>query len=349
MRNIPALMIVLGLLLLSSGCRAPAPPGDLQGAPAAALVWPKPPAEPRIRYERSSSGPDEYGIKRSFLRRMLDTLVGRGEEHFVRPTGVAEHEGVLYVADPGARALWILDTVRDEFIKVNQVREEALGSPVAVAVRPDGAVFVADTLLKKVFLLDREGKLVRIAAEKGLVRPAGLAYDAATQRLYVVDSAAHQISAYGADGALIRTWGRGGHQDGEFNHPTHLALDGTGTLMVTDALNFRIQAFDQEGRFLWKLGRAGDGSGDFSAPKGLAADSEGHIYVVDALFDAVQIFERDGTLLLAFGERGTQAGQFWLPGGIFITPQDKIYVADAYNRRIHVLAFVRTQAGRPNE
>jgi DNA-binding beta-propeller fold protein YncE len=339
MRNYSALMIVLGLLQLSSGCKAPAPPSNSQEAPGTALVWPRPPAEPRIRYERSVSGPEQYGIKKSLLRRIFDTVVGRGEEHFIRPTGVAEREGVLYVADPGARALWILDSAQDRFIKVDQVREEALGSPVAVAVRPDGAVFVADTRLKKVFLLDREGRFIRVAAEKGLARPAGLAYDAATQRLYVVDSAAHRISAYGADGVPIRTWGQGGIQDGEFNHPTHLALDGTGTLMVTDALNFRIQAFDLEGRFLWKLGRAGDGSGDFAAPKGLAADSEGHIYVVDALFDTVQIFARDGTLLLAFGERGTRAGQFWLPGGIFITPKNKIYVADAYNQRVHVFAF----------
>ena len=339
MRNTLALTIVLGFLQLCSGCKAPAPPGDSQVTHGTALVWPRPPAEARIRYERSVRGPEEYGIKKSFLRRIFDTVVGRGEEHFIRPTGVAEREGVLYVADPGARALWILDSVQDRFVKVDQIREEALGSPVAVAVRPDGAVFLADTRLKKVFLLDREGRLIRVAAEKGLARPAGLAYDTATQRLYVVDSAAHQVLAYGADGVLIRTWGQGGIQDGEFNHPTHLALDGSGTLMVTDALNFRIQAFDREGRFLWKLGRAGDGSGDFAAPKGLAADSEGHIYIVDALFDTVQIFERDGTFLLAFGERGTQAGQFWLPGGIFITQQNKIYVADAYNQRVNVFAF----------
>ena len=339
MHNFPALMIALGLLLLTSGCGAPAPVKVSPEMPVALLAWPRPPAEPRIHYVRSVAGPNEWGIMKSFFRRMMDALVGRGEEHFIRPTGVAERDGVLYVADPGAQALWILDRVQNQFIKVNQVREEALGSPVAVAVRPDGAVFVADTLLKKVFLLDRAGKLVRVAAEEGLARPAGLAYDAATQRLYVADSVTHRISVYGPDGTRIRTWGQAGSQDGEFNRPTHLALDRTGTLLVTDALNFRLQAFDREGRFLWKLGRLGDGSGDLAAPKGLAADSEGHVYVVDALFDAVQIFERDGTLLLAFGERGTQAGQFWLPGGLFITPQNQIYVADAYNQRIQVFVF----------
>ena len=345
MHNFRALMIALGLLLFTSGCGTPAPVKVAQEVPAALLAWPRPPAESRIHYVRSVAGPNEWGIVKSFFGRIMDALTGKGQEHFIRPTGVAERDGVLYVADPGAEALWILDPVRNQFVKVNQVRNEALGSPVAVAVRPDGAVFVADTWLNKVFLLDRAGKFIRIAAEEGLGRPAGLAYDPATQRLYVIDSAKHQIAIYGPDGNLVRTWGQGGIQDGEFNHPTHIALDRTGTLLVTDALNFRIQAFDGEGRFLWKLGRPGDGSGDLAAPKGLAADSEGHVYVVDALFDAVQIFERDGTLLLAFGERGTRAGQFWLPGGLFITPQNQIYVADAYNQRIQVFVF-GTDAGK---
>ena len=339
MPKFPALMIAVGLLLLTSGCGAPAPVKVSPEVPAALLAWPRPPAEPRIHYARSVAGPYEWGIVKSFFRRMMDTLTGKGQEHFIRPTGVAERDGVLYVADPGAQALWILDPVRNQFVKVDQVGMEALGSPVAVAVRPDGAVFVADTLLNKVFLLDRAGKLMRIAAEEGLVRPAGLAYEPGTQRLYVVDSAKHQIAIYSPEGNLVGTWGRRGTQDGEFNHPTHVALDGTGTLLVTDALNFRIQAFDREGRFLWKLGRPGDGSGDLAAPKGLGADSEGHVYVVDALFDAVQIFERDGTLLLGFGERGTREGQFWLPGGLFITPQNQIYVADAYNQRVQVFVF----------
>ena len=341
MRGFPTLMIAVITLLVASGCGARSPiKAPKEEVPLEPLVWPKPPAEPRVHFLRSISGPQDAGIAKPLFRRMIDALAGRGEEHFIRPTGVAERDGVLYVADPGAQALWILDPPQDRVVKVEQVGQETLASPVAVAVRPDGAVFVADTVLKKVFLLDRQGKLVRVAAEEGLVRPAGLAYDAINQRLYVADSAKHFIAVYGPDGALSRTWGQRGAQNGEFNSPTHLAFDLTGTLLVTDALNFRIQVFDREGQFLWKLGRHGDGSGDFAAPKGVAADSEGHIYVVDALFDAVQIFDRDGTLLLAFGERGARAGQFWLPGGLFITPTDEIYVGDAYNQRVQVLRLL---------
>jgi len=308
-------------------------------------VWPAAPAQARIRYLRSVSGPEDLGLERSIFRRLIDFLTAGGPGHFVRPTGVAERQGVLYVADPGARAFWILDSQEGRYTKVTRVGDEELVSPVAVAPGADGSAYLADSGLGKVYLLDRRGRLLRTVAQGDLQRPAGLAYDAASGRLYVADSAAHRIRAYATDGTLLRQWGRSGSGDGEFNHPTYLGLGASGTLLVTDALNFRVQAFDRDGRFLWKLGRHGDGSGDFAAPKGVAMDREGRLYVVDALFDAVQIFAPDGALLLGFGEQGTRAGRFWLPGGIFVARDDRIYVADSYNQRIQLFVRVRATSG----
>lgn len=340
MRNRLILIIVGTLALATAGCGS-SPPAPTPETPAEALTWPKPPAAPRIRYVRSLSGPHDLGIVKSFWQRVVETLTGKTEEYFIRPTGVAEREGVLYVADPGAQALWIFDLPQSRFVKIHQIGKVPLASPVAVAVRGDGAVFVADSYLKKIFLLNREGKLLQTLADD-LERPAALAYDETTARLYVADSAAHRIVAYHG-GTRVLAWGKRGDANGEFNYPTHLALEPSGTLLVTDALNFRIQAFDREGKFLWKMGHHGDSSGFFSAPKGVAADGQGHIYVVDALFDAVQIFDRDGSLLLAFGERGIGRGQLWIPAGIFINPRDQIYVADSYNQRVQIFELVNGQ------
>ena len=338
MNKLLASTIAAGLLLCASAWAAPATAvNDPVVESAAPLVWPKPPEQARIRYLGILSGPKDLGIVKSWFGRLLDTLSGRGDdEQFVRPTGVAERDGVIYVADPGARALWILDTRRKRSIKVTELETTALASPVAVAVRPDGAVFLADTVLKTVFLLNRDGRLIRIAAQVGLERPAGLAYDAAAEQLYVADASSDRILVYGASGGLVRGWGRSGNRDGEFNHPTHVAVDSSGNVLVVDALNFRIQAFSRQGVFLWKFGHQGDGSGDLAAPKGIATDLEGHVYVVDALFDTVQVFNPDGALLMAFGERGSRAGQFWLPGGLYINARSEVFVADPYNQRVQV-------------
>lgn len=327
-------------LMLAGACGAPnavSTHGEERSAPAVERVWPAPPARARIRFVRSFERPADLGIRKSLYQRVVDSLAGQRDEYrFERPTGVAEREGIVYVADPDAQAIWIVDAAHGHFTRVESAGELALVSPVAVCLGPEGTVFVADTGLKKVLILDREGHLVREAVPGGVERPAGVAFDPGTRRLYVADSALDRIFVYRADGASLGVWGGPGTGDGEFNHPTHVSVERDGTVLVTDALNFRIQAFDATGKLAWKFGRHGDGSGDLAAPKGVASDVGGHVYVVDALFDTVQIFDRDGALLLAFGDKGSGPGDFSLPGGLFVNDAGRIYVADGYNHRINV-------------
>lgn len=342
-RLIPVTCMFLAALLLS-GCMPVQPDGAGGSGTSVDRVWPSPPAIARIRFVRTISTPADLGITRSFFRRMLDRITGASAAHLVRPSGVAEHAGVLYVADPGARSLWLFDSANQRVTRVQQVDGTALMSPVAVAVRADGAAFVADSRLAKVFLIDRQGKYLGLTVQAGLQRPAALAWDEHGGRLYVADSAGQRIMAFDAQGRQLLSWGRRGTGAGEFNFPTHLALAGDGELLVTDALNFRIQAFDRDGKFLWQFGRHGDGSGNLAMPKGVAIDSGHHVYVVDALFNVVQLFDRDGTYLMSFGGQGTAPGQFWLPGGLYIDDQDRIYVADAYNRRVQEFQFIHPDA-----
>ena len=330
---------VVFMLLVGLDASAAPQGGPARGAPD--LVWPRPPAAARVRFVRSIVTPADWGITPSGFARLMDALTGSTPTHFVRPTGVAERDGILYVADPGAQALFVLDAPRGEVREMHRIGDETLVSPVAVALGPGDLVFVADSWLKKVIVLDRLGRWQRAISAPELLRPAAVVYDPARDRLYVADSARHQIVVFSAAGQLLHVIGSRGKGDGEFNSPTHLALAGHGELLITDALNYRVQAFDAAGHFLWRIGRHGDGSGDFASPKGVATDSSGDVYVVDALFDAVQIFQEDGALLLGFGQRGTGAGEFWLPGGLFIDAEDAIYVADSYNHRIQVFQRVR--------
>ena len=333
---------LLVMVAVAGGCRSSA-----RTAPAGRenmkedLAWPAPPARPRIRFVRWMSRPADLGVERSFWRRVADFFAGADEEWLVRPTGVAADDDRVYVADPGGPALWILDPAAGRARRVREATGGALASPVAVAIGPRGLVFVADSERAEVLVYDAEGAPSGTIAHAGLRRPAGLAYDAVRDRLYVADSAAHRIAVFASDGRPLGTLGRRGTGPGEFNFPTHLALDRAGRLLVTDSLNFRLQVLDAEGGFQGSFGLHGDSSGEFASPKGVALDSAGHVYVVEALFDAVQIFDRSGRYLLGFGERGVAPGHFWLPGGISIDGRDRIYVADSYNRRIQVFEYLR--------
>lgn len=336
-----ALTVLLAMALLAPGCDRGGRPLVSGGEAVPELVWPTPPARPRIRFLRAVTGPADLGIRPSLWERVGAALAGRESETFVRPAGVAARDGVLYVADPGAPALWILDSRTGRARRIAEAAGHPLVSPVALALGPDGQVFLADSALARIFRLDGTGRTTATLADARFRRPAGLAYDPARDRLYVADSASHRVLVLAGDGRPVGEIGRRGAASGEFNFPTHLAVAPDGGLVVTDALGYRIQRFAPDGTPAGHFGRHGNAAGDFASPKGVALDSEGHVYVVEALFDAVQIFDPTGRFLLGFGERGGGRGQFWLPGSVFIDPQDRIYVGDAYNGRVQVFEYLR--------
>lgn len=334
-RTIGRLLIVA----VATGC-VPAPSGPASApAMSAPRVWPEPPARARIRFVQSVARPADLAAPVSVWTRLGRAIVGAQDEWLIRPTAIVTRETILYVADPGAQGLWVIDTRLGRFEKIQRAGAQSLVSPVAVAVGRD-RVYLADSFSGKIFIYTTDLALTGTIDDGDLQRPAGLAFDAARDRLYVADSGAHRVWIYSADGQRLGAIGRRGTGDGEFNFPTHVAVDQAGTLYVTDALGFRVQVFDRYGRFAGQFGEHGDSSGNFASPKGVALDSEGHIYVVEALFDAVQIFDRRGRFLLSFGERGVGPGQFWLPTGVFIDHTDRIYVADSYNQRIQVFQYL---------
>ncbi len=336
-----ALLLCSVVALAGAGCgQVPVTPREPPEKPEL-LVWPKPPAQARVRFARSVETPADWGLSGGGFQRFMDKITGQTPFRFVRPTGVVARGNALYVADPGAQALVIFDPVEGKERKLGRIGPDNLVSPVALALGPASKVFLVDSALRKIFVVDAQGQLLwTIGGEGRLARPAGIAYDPASDRLYVADAAAHRILVFSADGRMLDSFGGSGSGPGEYNFPTHLALTREGNLIVNDTLNFRVQVVSRDGRPLAAFGHVGDGSGDFASPKGVATDSAGNIYVVDALFDAVQVFAPDGTLLLSFGERGTRPGRFWLPNGMFIDAADAIYVADSYNQRISVFERV---------
>ena len=303
-------------------------------------MWPEPPERARIRFIKAVASPADLGIQPSFWERLGELVAGKAEAWMIRPTGIAVRGEVLYVADPGAQALWILDGTAGRFKEIRGPKEQRLASPVAVALGREGKIYVADSYLRRVLIFDPKSALAGFMESPAFERPAGVAYDEVVDRLYVADSAAHRIWVFSGQGVAQGEIGGRGSEDGHFNYPTHVALDRAGNLYVTDSLGFRIQMFGRDKRFLSAFGRHGDASGDFAAPKGLGVDSEGHVYVVDALFDAVQVFDRTGQFLLGFGQRGLGPGRFWLPGGLFIDEKDRIYVADSYNQRVQIFQYL---------
>jgi DNA-binding beta-propeller fold protein YncE len=334
-RRLRALVLLLGFMPWNgwSADRDPAADAQMLG------LWPPPPAEPRIAFVQSITGPADLGITPSSWAKVVNWFTGGNpdKQKMVKPFGVALDEADnLCVTDMGTGLVWFFDRARKRCSLMGYRGKAPFVSPVAVA-RRDGVTYVADSALRTVTALSAEGKSL-YEISQGLERPAGLAVSA--NQIFVADSARHCVVVFDRSGKELRRIGNRGAGEGELNYPSHLALGKDHRLLVTDSLNSRISIFGATGSFLNTVGSAGDGTGHLGRPKGVAMDSFGHVYVMDALFDNLQIFDDQGHFLLSVGTTGSKAGEFWLPAGVALTRSNEIFIADSYNKRIQVFKYL---------
>lgn len=345
MRPSTIALLICFFLLISSGCSIPETrtPEPEVTTPEIVRVWPPPPQTARIKYVRNLSGPHDLGIKKSWFKQTMESIFGAEEveERMVRPYGVFAGADRVYVTDAGAGVLHVFDMRGKNYFQISEIKKEELVSPIGVAADKNGYIYLSDSVLRRVFVFNREGEYLKdVGSPELFLRPAGLAVD--EERVYVVDTHGHRVLIFSREkGDLLFSFGRNGAGKGDFNYPTNIFVGKDGFIYITDSMNFRVQIFGKDGHFISSFGRLGDGSGDFSKPKGIAVDSEGHIYVADAHFDNVQIFDRDGRLLLSFGSTGQGPGEMILPAGLFIDEKDMVYVADSYNGRVQVFQYLK--------
>lgn len=340
-----SLFVLFAVAFVLGGCASSGYQGGdfFYDAPIPNIQWPPPPQKAKITYVGAIREPHQSEIKTSWLRKMLNNLVGAesGVSPLLRPYGVFAVGKKIFVADTGSAMIHIFDTTQKTYLGIRKAGEFDLVSPVGVAVDTDGTLYVSDSVLQRIFVFDERGAYLReIGSADTLRRPAGIALY--NERLYVVDTHAHAVVVFAkADGRLLFTFGSQGTETGNFNYPTNICIAKDHRIYITDSMNFRVQVFDPDGAYIGSFGKHGDGTGDFSKPKGIAVDSDDNIYVVDAHFDAVQIFDQQGRVLLAFGSSGKREGEFTLPAGIFIDSSDTIYVTDSFNRRIQIFRYFR--------
>jgi DNA-binding beta-propeller fold protein YncE len=328
--------------LLAYGCTGPAKENpDLTEIQRP--VWPQPPEQARIEFIQAIAKPEDLGITPGFWGRVVGLFAGKENTRLIRPMAVVmTSDEVMYVADPGAMVVHRFDVRRKTHDRLGLENKQSFSSPVSLAVDSEDRVYVSDSALNRIFLIEKQAKhAVPFKISIELDQPTGLTFDPANQRLYVVNTRRHQVLAFDNQGELLFDFGTRGAGAGQFNYPTQIWLDPSSErLWVTDSLNFRVQQFTADGQFTSSLFNVGDATGNLARPKGVATDSHGHIYVLDALLNTMQIFNQSGDLLLYLGQQGRGIGQFWLPVGIFIDNHNRIFVADSFNNRIQVFRLM---------
>ena len=331
--------IFFGLFVLLSCSGRPWPGFPTQYDPQ--RVWPGPPEPPLVAHLLDIRQQKDLFQTGGLLRSLGEWVAGKVDSTMVRPYSIALHPAGLLVTDPGRGLVHFYNWNKRRYIPIGPKRKEGLSEPIGVAALADGRILVCDSRLRRVAAFDAKGRPLGDLIAEGLARPAGLAVSETRDEIYVSDALEHCIKVYDLQGRRLRALGRRGDGPGEFNFPTHLALDGAGRLLVTDFMNFRVQIMTPEGKFVCAFGKLGDAPGSFSKPKGVATDTQGNAIVVEGLHGALQFFNEAGQLLLSLGETGAGPGQFYLPAGLCCDRQNNLlFVADSYNRRVQVFRLL---------
>lgn len=323
-------------------------------------LWPLPPDQPRFRYQgilRSAADLEEPDKKDVFDKLKSFTTKeneASREPVIYKPSDIAVRNGLVYVAEPAARAITVFDIPRRKLFRFGLRPPNTLNKPQSLSIDAAGLVYVLDSGARQIMVFDSIGLFqLSIPLGEKFHKPVAIAVHPEGKKIYVVDrgdveNIEHKVVALDAEGNELYRLGPRGAQNGEFNIPLAAAVAKDGTLYVVDAGNFRVQAFDDAGKFKFSFGGIGAGLGNFSRPRSIALDPEGNIYVTDAAFNNVQIFNARGELLMPLGRMGTQPvpGNFALIAAVAVDETGRMLLLDHYFKKIEVYSPIPDVEGK---
>lgn len=270
------------------------------------------------------------------------SIYGFGKERLKSPDGVAvdRKTGNIYVSDTGNHRGLVFDS-RGRFLfkfgerKVDLgIERKKLFFPLGLDVAPNGDIYVASAMASQVSVFDKRGRF-----KKEIVFDRPIRIKIYNDKLYVTTPG--QIWITDLKGKVLKRWGSKGKEQGQFEFPNGIDIDGQGNIFVSDSENMRIQILDKKGRLVGGVGEPPKSMSDadrlFGLGAGLVLDRQERVYVADAFHHAIRVFSHDGDDLGEFGKEGTDDGMFRYPSDMAYMGRDTFVIADKWNDRIQVL------------
>lgn len=155
-------------------------------------------------------------------------------------------------------------------------------------------------------------------------------------KMWYVDSENSRIVKIDSSGNILRTVGRAGSGEGEFEYTvTSITHDTDENLYVLDYR--RIYKLDFNGGFIKSFGTYGNGVGEMSEPRSIHYSAHGNFLIVsNTINNRISKYDLDGNFISEFGVTGNSDGQFDNPYGLTADSSGNIYVADSNNQRVQV-------------
>ena len=328
-------------LLILAGCAGP--PVKTPG-PENVIVYPPPPAQPRIQFLTSFSNSEQFeGQQKSFNK----FVFGKQEpQPIVKPYGITVSGNKLFICDAGIGGLEILDLKEQTFDYFIPGGLGQLQFPINCCVDDEGFLYVADGNRKQVVIFNRELTYHDAISLESEFKPTDVfvtgseiyVSSAEAQAIYRFDRINHEMTGKIPQGSS--------NGPGKLYQPVNFTLSDN-MIFISDLGGCRVSLYDTDGNYQSGFGSPGNGFGQFTRPKGIAVDREEIIYVVDAAFENVQVFDKKGNLLTYFGGTYKGPGDMWLPADVTIDYNSLEYFSEYVYPEFNIsyLIFVTSQYG----
>lgn len=300
---------------------------------------------------------------------------------FPFPVGIAaDGSGNLYVGDTSTDVVQKISSTGEVTLVAGSFGQTGIADgnganarfndPSGICVASDGSLGVCDNANGTLRRIAIDGTVTTLAGSTGsrgnvdgngsaatFSSPTSVCRDAAGN-FYLSDSLNDTIRMITSDGAvstLAGSSGIAGTADGvganaRFNHPTGIAIDGTGNVYVADTTNNTVRKITSNGEVSTIAGLPGvsgsqDGAGSdalFNSPSGLAADNYGNVYVADTGNSVIRKIAVNGIVTTLAGLPGIAGlmdgtgSNAWFnqPKGIALKSNGVLCVTDTGNATI---------------
>jgi DNA-binding beta-propeller fold protein YncE len=220
-------------------------------------------------------------------------------------------------------------------------------NPHGASIGPDDSLYLTDNGDHTVRKFTPEGKLLLEIGVPG--QPSSSMSNvpfcrcthtalSPTGDIYVSDGYGNAcVHKFSPDGKLLKTWGKPGTREGEFNLPHNICCDAAGLVYVADRENHRVQVFDGDGTYLRQINNLHRPCGlcitGGTKPHVLVGELGPYMAVNHAtpnLGPRVMILDNDGTLINRLGTEkpGTTPGAFVAPHSVALDSQGDLYVGE---------------------
>ena len=198
----------------------------------------------------------------------------------------------------------------------------------------EGNLWAVDDGGQIVVKMDSLGRVRTVLGRKGqkgetndtFNRPTDIAF-AANGDFYVTDGYGNsRVVKFSKDYRFVKTWGKKGTGEGEFNTPHSVAIDKRGRVYIADRENHRMQIFDADGKFITQWKHVG-------SPWGVVITDDESMYMCDGYANRVLKLNLSGEVLGTLAGPGKAPGQLDFAHHLAVGPDRSIYVAEIKNWR----------------